>query len=78
MKFNEYFNEFCLEHGYTGKFGLNESSNEYEIVISKGDDNAGAFLSKEELKRLNNQEIKNILELLHKGFVLKFHKQCDY
>lgn len=73
MCFNEYFNEFCSEYGYTGKYGLNETLNEYEIMISKGNDNAAAFLTKAELKRLKNQEIRNLLNFLHQGFELKFH-----
>jgi mRNA deadenylase 3'-5' endonuclease subunit Ccr4 len=76
MSFNEYFHDFCSEHGYTGKFILSKTSEEYEIIISKGDDNAGVFLSRDELKRLNNHEIKSLLEFLHKGFVLKFSKKC--
>ena len=46
-----------------------------EVIISKVDDNAGVFLTKQELKRLNNQEIKKLLHILYKGFILKFHKK---
>ncbi|WMJ87804.1 hypothetical protein [Anaerocolumna sp. MB42-C2] len=73
MSFNEYFNRFCLEHGYIGKLGLHETSKEYEIIISKGNDNAGAYLTKEELKSMSNQEIRNLLALLHRGFESKFN-----
>ena len=72
--FKDYFNELCKKHGYIGSMGYDKNTDEYHIVISKGDDNAGAFMTKEELKEMNNIQIQNLLEMLHTGFVHKFKK----
>nr|WP_308742087.1 hypothetical protein [uncultured Anaerocolumna sp.] len=74
MGFDECLNIFCKKHGYTGHLGYNSSTLEYEIILSKGDNNAGAFLSEEELQSMNNQQFHDLLELLHKGFQAKFNQ----
>ena len=73
MKFDYYFYEFCDKNNYTGRIGYDTVEDEYSIIISKDDNNAGLFLSKEELMELSNQQIKNLLNMLHIGFMDKFH-----
>lgn len=74
MKFTNYLNKFCNKHGYIGKLDFNNTTKEYNIIISKGDDNAGIFLSKEELKAYSNKQLEDLLDMLHIGFKAKFNK----
>ncbi len=72
--FKEYFYDFCEKHDYIGKIGFDKDTNEYHVIISKDDNNAGAFMSKEELKGMNNLQIQSLIELLHKGFIERYGK----
>ena len=74
MKFNTLFQDFCNEHKYIGKIDFDKTTKEYSIIISKDTENAGAFLSREELADMTNEQIESLLNFLHKGFVLKFNK----
>jgi hypothetical protein len=74
MKFDKLFQDFCNEHKYIGKIDFNKSTKEYSIIINKDTENAGAFLSKEELANMSNEQIEKLLSFLHEGFVLKFNK----
>nr|WP_308743218.1 hypothetical protein [uncultured Anaerocolumna sp.] len=74
MKYEAYFNEFCKVHGYTGKYKYNSETDEYDIIISKDGDNAGAFLDEDEYQSLTIEELQGTLELLHKGFKAKFNR----
>lgn len=74
MKFKKYFNGFCGNYGYTGSMGYNDDTEEYHIIISKGDNNAGAFMTKTELTEMKNYDIEALLNFLHSGFILKFNK----
>jgi hypothetical protein len=62
---------FCMENGYTGKMTHAEP---YEIVISKGKDNAGAFLTEEEFQELDEEKLTEILIFLDREFREKFNK----
>lgn len=64
-------NAFCNKHGYTYQCGYNKKG-EYEIIISQGEDNAGAFLSKEEIQGLTVEGLQSLLEVLHCGFKERF------
>lgn len=70
--FENYFNDFCKKYGYKGKIDYSKITNEYSIVISKNDNNAGAFLSKEELQLFSNKQLQDLLDFLHNGFKEKF------
>lgn len=72
MKFKTVFIEFCDNKGYTGQYFYNEITEEYHIVISKGDNNAGAFLKPLEYLELDKDGLNKILDLLDKGFKQKF------
>ncbi len=72
MKYELIFNEFCDSQGYTGNYFYNELSDEFHLVISRGDNNAGAFLKQIEYDEMNEEDLKNLLELLDKGFKQKF------
>jgi len=72
MKFHDYFKHFCETNGYIGKIDYNMESKEYSIVISKGNNNGGAFLTKQEISSLSNEGIMNLLELLDNGFKVQF------
>lgn len=74
MKFKKYFDEFCSEHNYIGKLGYNKNTCEYEIIISKGDKNAGAFMTKVELTEMKNSDIRRLLNFLHSGFEVRFNQ----
>lgn len=74
MKFKKYFDDFCDQHGYVGKLGYNKNKDEYQIVISKNDNNAGAFMTREELCQMKNSDIEALLNFLHSGFILKFNQ----
>lgn len=74
MKYKSYFREFCKKHGYAGEYSYNAITKEYDVIISKDADNAGAFLTEEEYKNLTLEELQGALELLHKGFKAKFNK----
>ncbi|MGB8454498.1 MAG: hypothetical protein WCD89_19485 [Anaerocolumna sp.] len=74
LKFTDYLNEFCNKYGYIGKMDFDNKTKEYNIIISKGDDNAGIFLSKEELKACSNKQLEDLLDMLHIGFKAKFNK----
>jgi hypothetical protein len=72
LKFRKYLNDFCLKHEYIGSINYNNQTKEYSIIISKNENNAGVFLSKDELLMLNNETIENLLNFLHKGFIKMF------
>jgi hypothetical protein len=74
VKYESYFREFCKKHGYAGKYKYNAETKHYDIIISKGTDNAGAFLDEEEYQTLTMEEFQGTLELLYKGFKTKFNK----
>jgi hypothetical protein len=74
VKFNTLFQDFCNKHKYIGKIDFDKNTKEYSIIISKQTENAGAFLSKQELTEMTNEQIETLLDFLHKGFVLKFNK----
>jgi hypothetical protein len=74
LKFKKCFNDFCKANDYTGDIGYNQETKEYHIIISKDDDNAGAFMTREELELMGNVEIESLLRFLYNGFVLKFQK----
>lgn len=62
---------FCEQYGYTYHCGFNKKK-EYEIIISKGEHNAGAFLTQEELDNLTERKLRDLLKLLHQGFKERF------
>lgn len=64
--------EFCNKYNYIGSMGYDKHTNEYKIVISKGNNNAGAFLTKDEMNMLNNNQLIDILDILHKGFCSRY------
>lgn len=74
LGFEDCFNEFCKNNGYTGRYRWNHINNQFEIIISKGDDNAGAFLTEQEYEELTEKKLQDILDMLHKGFQTKFNK----
>ncbi len=74
MKYEAYFKEFCKKHGYLGKYKYNAETKEYDIIISKGSDNAGAFLAEEEYKDMSENKLNEILIYLHSGFKEQFNK----
>lgn len=59
MDLDKIVNEFCRSCGYVGKIGLN--NDKYEIVISKDENNAGAFLSENEYQETNEEKNQDIL-----------------
>lgn len=70
--FRDIIDEFCNRYKYVGSMGYDKETDEYRIIISKGDDNAGAFLTKDEMDTLNNDRLKEILNMLHMGFENNF------
>jgi len=50
VKYEACFKEFCKAHGYTGEYKYNAETKEYDIIITKDGDNAGAFLDEEQWK----------------------------
>lgn len=74
MGFDTYFNEFCDTNGYEGTYGFDKNTNEYHIIFSKGKDNGGAFMSKDELQNMSDTQIKDLLSFIDKEFKLKFAK----
>lgn len=74
MKYEAYFKEFCKVHDYTGEYKHNDKTREYDIILTKEEEHAGAFLTEEEYKTLTMEEFKGALEMLHKGFKAKFNK----
>ncbi|MDU6263749.1 MAG: hypothetical protein E6600_04535 [Anaerocolumna aminovalerica] len=74
MKYESYFREFCKKHGYAGKYKYNAETKHYDIIISKGTDNAGAFLDEAEYEALTIDELQGTLEMLHEGFKVKFNR----
>ena len=74
MKYEEIFKEFCRIHGYIGKYQCDAETKEYEIIISKGTDNAGAFLTEEEYQEMDDNKLTGILIFLHRGFKEQFNK----
>lgn len=71
MKLSTIFKKNCDNNGYTGKYHYNELTDEFQFVISKGDNNAGAFLAPIEYNQMNEEHLKKLLELLDKGFKQK-------
>ena len=57
MKFRKYFESFCEQHGYNGDIGYSKDTEDYHIIISRGNDNAGAFMTRKELEIMGNAEI---------------------
>ena len=74
MSFQSYLETFCLEHCYTSTLDFNKDTQEYSIIISNEKENAGVWLTNEELQALSNQEIKDLLLILHKGIELRMQK----
>ncbi len=74
MKYEAYFKEFCKKHGYAGKYRYNAETKHYDIIISKGTDNAGAFLTEEEYQEMDDNKLTGILIFLHRGFKEQFNK----
>lgn len=74
MKYEAYFKEFCEKHGYEGEYKYNSETSEYDIIISKGTDHAGAFFEEEDYQALTMEKLKGTLEILHKGFKAAFKK----
>jgi len=74
LKYESYFKEFCKKHGYTGEYKYNAGTKEYDIILTKEEEHAGAFLTEEEYKSLTIEEFQGTLEILHKGFRVKFNK----
>lgn len=74
MKYEAYFRKFCERNGYAGKYEYNSTLEQYEIIISKGNDNGGVFLTEQEYQELTEKQLQGILEMLHKGFKAKFNK----
>lgn len=74
MRIEDILKTFCDKYGYTWHFVYNNNTHEYQIILSKGEDNAGAFLNKEELESMSEKELQDLLELLHRGFKVKFKK----
>ena len=74
MKYEAYFRRFCKIHGYIGEYKHNSETDEYDVIISKGGDNAGAFLEKSEYEDLTQGKLRGILKVLHKGFQEEFNK----
>lgn len=74
MKYEEIFKEFCRIHGYIGKYQCDAETKEYEIIISKGDDNAGWFLEEEEYQELDENGLMELLVFIDRGFKAKFNR----
>jgi len=73
MGFDEIINHFCQEHGYKGYIKFRNTGT-YHVVISKDDNNAGAFLSEEEYRELDAKKLHEILIFLDRGFREKFNR----
>ena len=72
MKYESMFYDFCDAYGYTGTYIYNKITSEYQIVLSRGKDNAGVFLNPGEYKDLKEDKLKDLLEMLDQGFSHKF------
>jgi hypothetical protein len=68
------FNNFCKSHGYSGSYSYNKTTNEYDIILTKDEGNAGAALTEDEYLELTERQIGDILTILHTGFQSKFNK----
>lgn len=68
------FQEFCKDNSYIGKSIYNLETKEYEVVITKNEDNAGLFLTPDELQNITLNEFQSLLDFLHKGFQERFEK----
>lgn len=68
VKYEAYIKEFCKDYDYIGKYEYNSILKQYDIIISKGADNGGAFLDEAEYKELTQEQLQGTLEMLHKGF----------
>jgi hypothetical protein len=53
MKLNTMFQNFCDKHKYIGKIDFDITTKEFSIVITKDTENAGVFLSSEELSNMS-------------------------
>ena len=71
LEFKEYLNDFCNKFGYTNKVEFDKTKNECSIIISNGIENAGVWLTKDELRQLNNDELKKTIEMLHNGIQIR-------
>jgi uncharacterized lipoprotein len=74
VKYEAYFKEFCKDRGYIGKYEYNSKLKRYDVIISKGSENGGAFLSELEYKELTEEQLQGILEMLHEGFQQEFNR----
>ena len=72
MKHENIFNDFCNANNYTGTYIYNEITDEYQVVLSQGDDNAGAFLTPMEYRDLDESKMLELIEMLDEGFKQKF------
>lgn len=72
MKHENIFNDFCNANGYAGTYVYNEITDEYHVVLSRGKDNAGAFLTPQEYKDMDESNMLDIIKMLDRGFKQKF------
>jgi regulator of sigma D len=72
IKHEVIFKEFCRLHGYSGSYSYNQITNEYEIILTMDDNNAGAALTDDEYLELTERQLGDILTMLHMGFQTKF------
>lgn len=70
----ECFQEFCKDNSYIGKSIYNLETKEYEVVITRNEDNAGLFLTQDELQSITLNEFQSLLGFLHKEFKERFVK----
>ncbi len=71
MGLNDYLKDFCEKHGYTYNIDYHDKSKEYSITISNEKENAALLMTKEELRSMSNQKIRDALDFLHNGIQLR-------
>jgi hypothetical protein len=74
IKHEAIFYNFCTSHGYVGSHSYNQATNEYDIIITKDEGNAGAALTDDEYLELTERQLVDILTMLHTGFKAMFNK----
>lgn len=72
MNKENYFKSFCDDHNYERTFSYDEDKNEYSIIISRNDNNAGLFLTKKEFESFSYSQFIALIDYLDKEFKNKF------
>lgn len=68
-----YFKSFCDDRNYKGTINYNEGKDEYSIIISSNDNNAGLFLTKKEYESFSYIHFTALIDYLDKQFKHKFN-----